>query len=181
LTPEELSELKKTVNSMTGEEIERQIYASWLDDDANTSSVDDSTVKRMKNNIDAAIGKRHSRISLLVRWSQLAAAILLPVFVLCTVYFHRESKFILSQEMFVTTGRAERASITLPDGTIVALNMESTLGYHPKSYNKKERKINFSGEGYFQVSPNEKVPFFIHAKGLRVKVLGTVFNLLVRE
>ncbi|GHS91563.1 hypothetical protein FACS1894174_07040 [Bacteroidia bacterium] len=60
--------------------------------------------------------------------------------------------------MIVTTGKAERASITLPDGTVVALNTESQLEYHPKSYNKKERKINFSGEGYFQVYHNKEIP-----------------------
>jgi ferric-dicitrate binding protein FerR (iron transport regulator) len=61
------------------------------------------------------------------------------------------------------------------------LNAESKLGYLPKNYNKKERKINFSGEGYFQVYRNQGVPFYIQAKGLQVKVLGTVFNLFVRE
>jgi ferric-dicitrate binding protein FerR (iron transport regulator) len=181
LTAEELSELKKLANSMTDEEIERKIYTSWTDDGVDTSFVDDSVEERMKNNIDAIIGRRRSRISLLMRWSRIAAAILLPISILLTIYFYRESNLILSQEMFVTTDKAERASITLPDGTIVSLNAESVLEYSPKNYNKKERKINFSGEGYFQVFHNEKIPFFINAKGLQVKVLGTVFNLSVRE
>jgi ferric-dicitrate binding protein FerR (iron transport regulator) len=181
LTAEELVELKKLANSMTDEEIERQIHTSWMGDDIDTSSVDDSVEKRMKKNIESIISKKCSRISLLMRWSRIAAAILLPVSILCAIYFYRESNLILSQKMLVTTGKAERASITLPDGTSVSLNAESTLEYCIKSYNKKERKINFSGEGYFQVFHNEKIPFLINAKGLQVKVLGTVFNLSVRE
>lgn len=83
--------------------------------------------------------------------------------------------------MLVTTGKTERATITLPDGTIVSLNSESALRYLPKDYNKEERKIKFSGEGYFQVHNNKEVPFLINAKGLEVRVLGTIFNLSVRD
>jgi ferric-dicitrate binding protein FerR (iron transport regulator) len=181
LKPEELLVLKKMEKSMTDEDIERQIHANWMDDDIDISSVDDGVEERMKNNIDAIIGKKHFRLSLLIRWSQIAAAILLPISILCAIYFYRENTLILSEEMFVTTGKAERASITLPDGTVVSLNVESALGYLPKSYNKKERKINFSGEGYFQVFHNKEIPFLVNVKGLQVKVLGTVFNLSVRE
>jgi ferric-dicitrate binding protein FerR (iron transport regulator) len=181
LSPEELSELRKKVNLMTDEDIERQIRTSWMDGDMDISSVNDSSVKRIKNNVDAVIGRKHSRLSLLIRWSQIAAAVLLPVSILFAIYFYRENNFTLSEEMYITTGKAERASITLPDGTSVSLNTESKLGYIPKYYNKKERNINFSGEGYFQVHYNEEIPFFIKAKGLKVKVLGTTFNLSVRE
>jgi ferric-dicitrate binding protein FerR (iron transport regulator) len=181
LTPEELSELKKNVGAMTDEEIERQVYASWLTDEVNTSSVDDSTIAKLKSNIDAIVGGRPSRLSLFVRWSQIAAVILLPVFILLAIRFYRENNLIMYEEMFVTTDKTERANITLPDGTTVYLNAESKLGYCPKKYNKNERNVNFSGEGYFQVFHNEDVPFVINANGLQVKVLGTVFNLSVRE
>jgi ferric-dicitrate binding protein FerR (iron transport regulator) len=181
LTTEELLELRKNVNAMTDEEIEQQCYAAWMDNDVDTSSVDTALTNKIKNNIDTAIGRKRSGISLFIRWTQIAAAVLLPISILFTVYFYRENKQILSEEMFVTTGKSERATITLPDGTVVSLNAESKLGYLPKNYNKKERKITFSGEGYFQVYRNQKFPFYIHAKGLQVKVLGTVFNLSVRE
>jgi ferric-dicitrate binding protein FerR (iron transport regulator) len=181
LTLEELSELRRDLGSTAKEEIERQIYVSWLNDHVDISSVDDGMMNELKNNIDTIIGKKHSALSLFIRWSQIAAAILLPVFILFTIYLYRENNLILSDEMFVTTGKAERASITLPDGTVVFLNAESTLGYHPKAYNKKERKINFNGEGYFQVFHNKEIPFLINAKGLQVNVLGTIFNLSVRE
>ncbi|MDR1717225.1 MAG: FecR domain-containing protein [Prevotella sp.] len=181
LTPEELLELRRNADSMTDEEIETQIQASWLNDDIDTSSIDDKVMGRLKNNIDVLINRKRFGVHWLVRWSQIAAAILLPVSILCAVYFYRENSLTSSEEMFVITGKAERASITLPDGTVVSLNAESTLGYRPKNYNKKERMINFSGEGYFQVYHNKEIPFLINARGLQVKVLGTIFNLSVRE
>lgn len=181
LTPEELSELKRNVNSMTDETIELHLFKNWQNDAPDTFSVDDKITGKLKNNIDVITGRKRFGLSSFIRWAQIAAAILLPVSILFSIYFYRENNLILSEEMIVTTGKAERASITLPDGTVVALNTESQLEYHPKSYNKKERKINFGGEGYFQVYHNEKIPFFINAKGLSVKVLGTTFNLSVRE
>jgi ferric-dicitrate binding protein FerR (iron transport regulator) len=181
LTPEELLELKRNANSITDEGLETQIQASWLDDDIETSSIDDKTMDKLKDNIDVLIDRKRFRVRSLVRWSRIVAAILLPVSILCAIYFYQENNLILSEEMFVITGKAERASITLPDGTIVSLNEESTLGYRPKNYNKKERMINFSGEGYFHVYHNKEIPFLINARGLQVKVLGTIFNLSVRE
>ena len=181
LTQKELSELRKNLKSMPEEEIERQLYANWLNDDIDTSSVEDDAIKKLKDNIDTTIGRKYTGLSLFVRWSRTVAAILLPVFIIFTVYLYRENNLILSDEMFVTTGKAERANITLPDGTIVSLNAESILGYHPKGYNKKERTVKLNGEGYFQVYKNEKIPFIINSKGLQIKVLGTIFNLSVRE
>lgn len=182
LTPSELSELKKKINQMTDSEIEQSISDSWVKDDIDTSTVDDRLIAKTKEDIYAVIGrKKEARLSKLIRWSQIAAAILLPVFILFSVYFYRENNLIMSEEMVINTGRGERASITLPDGSVVSLNSDSRLGYLPRKYNKKEREISFSGEGYFQVFHNETTPFFINAKGLQVKVLGTTFNLSVRE
>ncbi len=86
-----------------------------------------------------------------------------------------------SEEMIVTTAIGEKANIILPDGTRVKLNSDSRLSYIPKSYNKGMRQINFSGEGYFDVSKDKERPFKIDAEGLKVKVLGTKFNLSVRK
>jgi ferric-dicitrate binding protein FerR (iron transport regulator) len=180
LTPEELSELKTKVNVMADDELGRLIQRNWMENDADADSVDSGVEKRMKNKIDAAIGDKYPRIPLWMRWGQLAAAVLLLVSVLCAVYFYRENRLVLSQQMVVMTGKAERASVALPDGTVVCLNAESTLEYHPKTYNAKERRVHFKGEGYFQVFRNEN-PFFVYAKGLQITVLGTVFNLSVRE
>jgi len=181
LTTEELSMLKKRVNAMTNEEIEQQLSDVWFNDDIDTSSINDELIERKKEDIYAVIGKKQSRISVFIRWSQIAAAILLPISILFSVYLYRENNSIMSKEMIVATGKTERASITLPDGSIVSLNSESRLGYLPKSYNKRKREISFSGEGHFQVFHNESIPFLINAKGLQVKVLGTTFNLSVRE
>lgn len=71
--------------------------------------------------------------------------------------------------------------MTLPDGTKIALNYDSQVTYDPEAFAKGERRIDFDGEGYFQVKKDSRHPFVIHAQGLQVEVLGTVFNLLARN
>lgn len=182
LTPNELFELRDNLDSMTDEEVGQQLYADWLKTDQDISFVDENRVAKMKNNIDNAIGRSKKRIRLFPpRWAQIAASILLPISILFAVYNYHENKLIFDKEILFTTDKKERATVTLPDGTAISLNTESTLKYRPQDFNKNKRMINFSGEGHFQVFHNEKVPFLIHTEEMEIKVLGTTFNLSVRE
>ncbi|WP_347394515.1 FecR family protein, partial [Parabacteroides leei] len=76
------------------------------------------------------------------------------------------------QELVVPAG--QRAELTLPDGTKVWLNAGSKLSY--PSFFEKERKVFLSGEGFFDVSKNKKVPFIVSTRTMDVKALGTQFN-----
>ena len=76
------------------------------------------------------------------------------------------------QELVVPPG--QRAELTLPDGTKVWLNAGSKLSY--PSFFEKERKVFLSGEGFFDVAKNEKVPFIVSTGTIDVKALGTQFN-----
>lgn len=76
------------------------------------------------------------------------------------------------QELVVPAG--QRAELTLPDGTKVWLNAGSKLSY--PSFFEKERKVFLSGEGFFKVAKNEKVPFIVSTRTIDVKALGTQFN-----
>lgn len=181
LTPEDLSELKGTVNPMKNQDLEKLILDDWLHEEIDTSSVDEERLKKIHAQIDQEVGKKSNRFSLFFRWTQITAAILLPVFILLSFYLYHENTILLAKEIVIETGIGERASVTLPDGSTASLNSESRLVYLPKHYNKKERNIHFGGEGYFQVEHDKDIPFFINAQGLQVKVLGTKFNLLVRK
>lgn len=67
------------------------------------------------------------------------------------------------------------AKTCLPDGTVAYLNAGSTIAYS-HTFGVKNRKISFSGEGYFEVTRNEKLPFCVQTEELQVEVLGTKFN-----
>jgi transmembrane sensor len=66
--------------------------------------------------------------------------------------------------------------VTLSDGTRVWLNAESSLRY-PVFFTGKEREVEITGEGYFEVAKKAGQPFMVDIKdGAKVEVLGTAFN-----
>lgn len=76
----------------------------------------------------------------------------------------------------ITSGNA-RQEVTMPDGTMIWLNSNSTLKY-PNNYNKEERRVVLQGEAFFKVTHDATRPFIVAAEQLTTKVLGTSFNVL---
>lgn len=76
----------------------------------------------------------------------------------------------------VETPRGGQYQVTLPDGTVVWLNAASSLKY-PVSFKGGERRVELSGEAYFEVAHNKKLPFRVVSNKQRVEVLGTHFNI----
>ncbi|WP_080905109.1 FecR family protein [Parabacteroides sp. Marseille-P3160] len=76
------------------------------------------------------------------------------------------------QELYVPAG--QRARITLPDGTTVWLNANSSLSY--PSVFEKERKVTLTGEAYFDVAKDKENPFIVSTQSINIKALGTQFN-----
>ena len=66
-------------------------------------------------------------------------------------------------------------SLTLADGSKVWLNAESSLKY-PTAFAGNERKVEVTGEAYFEVAHNAHMPFTVSKGETRVQVLGTHFN-----
>lgn len=82
-----------------------------------------------------------------------------------------------AEPLKLATELGSRSEAVLPDGTKVRLNAGSELTYFEHDKRKKVRKVQFSGEGYFEVNKNKK-PFIVQLQnGLTVKVMGTKFNL----
>lgn len=78
--------------------------------------------------------------------------------------------------MTLQTPKGGTYNITLPDGTRVWLNAATTLHF-PSAFQGTERKVELSGEAYFEVAANSKMPFRVISSGQAVEVLGTSFNL----
>ncbi|MBK8606264.1 MAG: FecR domain-containing protein [Chitinophagaceae bacterium] len=77
----------------------------------------------------------------------------------------------------ISTPRGGQYQLTLADGTKVWLNAASTLRF-PATFSGTERKVELTGEGYFEVAKNAAMPFKIDVAGKgEVEVLGTHFNI----
>ncbi|HWW40092.1 FecR family protein, partial [Pedobacter sp.] len=75
----------------------------------------------------------------------------------------------------ISTPKGGQYQIQLPDGTKVWLNSASSLRY-PASFSGPERKVELSGEAYFEVTKNKNMPFKVLTRKQEITVLGTHFN-----
>ena len=76
----------------------------------------------------------------------------------------------------IETPKGGQYRVVLPDGTQVWLNAASSLKY-PARFAGNERKVELTGEGYFEVVHNSRQPFKVTTNGLVVEDLGTHFNI----
>lgn len=77
----------------------------------------------------------------------------------------------------LSTAKGETYQIDLPDGTKVWLNAASTLKFPSTFANSANRKVELSGEAYFDVAKDKAHPFLVVTAKQQVEVLGTHFNI----
>ena len=77
----------------------------------------------------------------------------------------------------VQTAFGEVKTVTLPDGSEVTLNANSTLRYATDWDETLDRQVWLNGEGFFSVvHTTDDRKFQVHTSHLNVEVLGTEFN-----
>ncbi|WP_343704517.1 FecR domain-containing protein [Chitinophaga sp.] len=77
----------------------------------------------------------------------------------------------------LTTPAGGQYRLRLPDGTEVWLNAASSIRF-PISFDKHERKVELTGEAYFEVAQQASAPFKVMVnRQAEVLVLGTTFNI----
>ncbi|MCX2450138.1 FecR domain-containing protein [Pedobacter sp. PLR] len=75
----------------------------------------------------------------------------------------------------IETPRGGKFQILLPDGSLVWLDAASSLKY-PVVFAGKERKVELSGQAYFEVAKSKGKSFKVLSANQEVEVLGTHFN-----
>lgn len=76
----------------------------------------------------------------------------------------------------IQTGKGEVKQFLLPDGSVIMLNANSRLEYHPSF--TEHRQIRLYGEALFTVTKDKDHPFTVNTSdSLATTVLGTRFNI----
>lgn len=168
---------------------EEKILAEWIREDQSNKEIFDQysrlwdrtgeTEQMEQINIDeewhkfsGAVGERRKtgrlrRMSFIAR---LAAAVFAGLIITFSgLLIYRTAAFTKVKAV------AQVREVRLPDGSAVTINTGSVLKY-PKSYGKTSRELELKGEAFFDVVGNPSKPFIVKAGAIRVKVLGTSFN-----
>ena len=90
-------------------------------------------------------------------------------------YFTHQPQNIPETYTSVMAENGQISKVELPDGSLVWLNAGSKLTYN-NFFSAENREVTLTGEAYFDVTKNEKLPLVVDCNGLQVKVLGTRFN-----
>ncbi|MGI4021556.1 MAG: FecR family protein [Janthinobacterium lividum] len=87
-----------------------------------------------------------------------------------------KTAFAKVQYNTITIPKGCQYHVSLPDGTQVFLNSESSLTY-PITFLGDKRSVSLKGEAYFEVAKNAHLPFVVDVNGKqKIQVLGTHFN-----
>jgi transmembrane sensor len=104
-----------------------------------------------------------------VRYARIAAVFI--VLALSSIWLY--TYFSKPQEK-VLMASSQAIEETLPDGSHVTLNSNSTIKY-PSKFSKDKRNISLQGEAYFDVEHDAAHPFVITSDNVCIEVLGTSF------
>ncbi|NVJ47370.1 MAG: FecR domain-containing protein [Cytophagia bacterium] len=104
-------------------------------------------------------------------WRMAVAAVL--VVGVSLVYFLTKPNYEVYETQF-----GETQAITLPDNSVVTLNVSSALKFNPKTFTEN-RKLILEGEAFFEVTKG--VNFEVNTEEGKVVVMGTSFNVKQRQ
>ena len=130
-----------------------------------------------QNSAQFVIQKAPTKNRILSMLTRAAAILLLPVLSLLiySQLSNNDRYASNSNDLEVEAPAGSRMQIKLGDGTKVFLNHGSKLKY-PYRFTGENRKVSLTGEAYFEVAHNSKVPFIVGTNQLDVKATGTAFN-----
>ena len=105
----------------------------------------------------------------------IASALFIAFFLVAGLYISDSTGRNACSE--VIAPRGQKSEVVLVDGTIAWLNSGSTIRYSG-NYNKRNREVELTGEAYFNVAKNNRLPFVVKTSNIKVRALGTHFNLM---
>lgn len=179
------SEIRELIDWLKGEGVD-----DWMTEEWNHAEADFSVTDLMKkqeifdrisreidldnfvNNTSASIQNPRRKFLKIIGKVAVAASLLFAT----SFLGYKLAQFNeTSQDTIVAAGRGQKASVVLPDGSLVWLNSESQIKYGAR-FTDDQRIVRIEGEAYFEVAKDAERPFIVETPELKVKVHGTTFN-----
>jgi transmembrane sensor len=165
-------------------EVEERLIVDWIEEKPENKEVflkerkifDASILVGRKETLKHKLYNSSPLFSSWIRKIASVAALLTIVFLSVEMFrVEKTNNRLLSSIYTISVPAGQRINVTLPDGTKVSMNSMSELKYSASF--PVIRKVDLSGEAYFDVAHDETRPFIVQTKRYNVEVLGTSFNL----
>jgi ferric-dicitrate binding protein FerR (iron transport regulator) len=185
ITLKEMIELSDKINDGQSQEAEELLKEEW----ENQLKVEKSNARNLKpvlNEIHHRICLKENRpASRFRRWWQgfqkVAAILIIPVIVGFFVFFYSQAQSFKINDSYaeIQCPMGARTKFILPDGSTGFLNSGSTLKF-PVVFTK-DRSVELTGEGYFDIGTNNTKPFYVRTKNLNIEIKGHSLNVIANE
>lgn len=176
LSEEDETEVEKwRVSSDTNQKIFEESKKAWEGISLLRAMKKYDSGKAMQK-VHEKIGKQNKNILTVIQ--RIAAILILP-FIISTLYFALQNQNVSSADAgnwhTITSPAGMRSEYTLPDGTKVHLNSQTSLSF-PITFSGKTRDVVLNGEAYFEVAENKEKPFVVNTGKINIEVTGTEFK-----
>jgi transmembrane sensor len=156
----------KQHSTAADEESSRQAIAARL-------NLQETTLPDASPPIDEPLSVHPPRYKKILLWAAAFCAVCIG-FALWPMLFQQSGPSIPAMQNEVVTSLS-KSKVSLPDGSTVILNRQSRLVYN-KDFGVGGRAISLTGEAYFDIAHNESLPLTVTAGPVKIKVMGTAFN-----
>lgn len=169
-------QLRDWVESSPQNEAEFSSYKKIWDASADVPVIKKFDTEEAWQKVDSEIESRNLRVRRIRNFGLVLSGMAASLLIFFSLNFFTDFFSGSEATIALSTTYGSRSEVVLPDGSLVKLNAGSNIKYH---YDKisRIRKVDFSGEAFFEVAKNKKPFEILTPDGLKVKVLGTKFNL----
>ncbi|QGY42422.1 DUF4974 domain-containing protein [Maribellus comscasis] len=169
LNNDEFSQIDKLLNDLNYRgEIIQHLERNWQESQDETVNLQFEQIKKEINRSQFKSGLTR----LLTTISKAAAVLFIPLLAATLFYYFSQQE--PSDFLTLYTQKGEVTNIILPDSTKVWLNVDTKLSY-PADFGAKSRKLKLTGEAYFEVTKNKRLPFEVTSGDITTTALGTQF------
>jgi ferric-dicitrate binding protein FerR (iron transport regulator) len=131
----------------------------------------------VKNRITPSFKTRHKILPLHAYWLRIAVILIVVIGLSVGLYKIFRTVSQVPERLVTLESNDQVESFRLPDGSMISLNINSTVHYKT-NFNQESRDIILSGEAFFDVQHNPRLPFRVYTGNSVVEVTGTRFSIL---
>jgi transmembrane sensor len=121
-------------------------------------------------------GRWGSKLRVALGMAAVFSSVILVIFWMQRVSADKSLADSKDQVTLIQVRNGRREMVTLPDRSRIWLNAGSSLRYDPAEFRSGHRQVALEGEAYFDISHDPNRPFMVQSRQVRIRVLGTAFN-----